>query len=151
MKYADHPQQTERHKTGQEEKRQNRQQLDDAVKRSDKLKGCPPLCALREQVFRRPDAQCIFRDENADRHRIHGPEQAVPRVQAVKGHHDHHRNIDDDRGNNHIITDPARHILPVADLDNLENTFLSAHRLLPLQNALQYAAERYSAAHRQGR
>ena len=64
MENSCNPKHTENNKTGEEESRNNRQQINNSIERHQKVKSCLETVLFRLKIVRCPDTQNIFYTEN---------------------------------------------------------------------------------------
>ena len=117
------PQDPERNKTGEEEKGKDRQQIDHPVERGDKPEGGFYTGLSGIQKISCPEPEGIFDDKDTNGHSFDDLQNLIIRRKDIKGLHKENGNIQYNTDHNDIIKQTAGKIVPVADLNDLKDSF----------------------------
>ena len=125
-----HPQHPEHDKAGQEEERQDGQQVHDAViGEQEPAFGLVPG-QMRVKVFGGPDAQAVFNDEDAYGDCIQPVQNTGIRCHLIKCFQEDDRDVREDDKDNENIKGNTGKVFPVTDLNDIEYAFLQTFHCL---------------------
>lgn len=123
MKNPRDAQHTENDKTGQEESRNDRKQVNDAIKRDQKFQPGARLAHAWIKEICSPDTEHIFNAENEDGNGFYHRKHTGKWGKLLKCLHECDQNIADDRDRNKNIKSPAQPVAFVTNLNDIKYFF----------------------------